>query len=218
MIELVGINKSYPQKKDVLKDISLRIPEKSFVSIMGKSGSGKTTLLNILGLIDSFSKGKYLFYGKDISKLNSSHLAHVRNQNIGFVFQAYNLIPGMSVYENVMLPHLYSRQRINQGHIERIHFLLKRFNLTDLKDKDVNLLSGGEKQRVSLCRALTLNPNLIIADEPTGNLDNENTQIVMDYFKELNMDGKTIIIVTHDINVAQQATTRFFLEEGVLLK
>lgn len=218
MINLVNISKSYPNKSRVLKDIYINIAQRDFVSIQGKSGSGKSTLLNIIGLLDNYSEGEYYFKGKSISSMKRNYLAKIRNIELGFVFQSYNLITSSSVYDNVILPFYYGNGFISDMDKEYISYIFKKLDIEDLKNKNVDLLSGGEKQRVCIARALVKNASIVIADEPTGNLDPINKKIVIDIFKKLNNEGKTIIIVTHDNEVANMASTKYQLEGGFLYK
>lgn len=206
-IELSGIKKSYD--KPVLKDICLSVTNYSYVTIVGKSGSGKSTLMNILGLIEGFDGGVYRFNntvikkGKDYSKL--------RYENIGFIFQSYNLIPTLTCRENIMLPLVYSSKQ--SGSFDEI---IESLDIADLLDKKVTVLSGGEKQRVAIARALLLNPSLIIADEPTGNLDPTNTRTVLNLLEKENKKGRAVIMITHDDTIAREAGKVYRLENGVL--
>ncbi|MDE6208812.1 MAG: ABC transporter ATP-binding protein [Lachnospiraceae bacterium] len=214
MIELKNISKSFGTR-EVLKDINLSVKEGELISIMGKSGSGKTTLLNILGFFEYLTKGKYYFEGKLIK--NENQMSRIRNMNMGFVFQAYNLIPRLTVYENIMLPIYYSLDRKHRKErIKGVNELIEKYGLIDIKDSFVENISGGEKQRACMARALVCDAGLIISDEPTGNLDENNKNNVLDMFKEMNKNGKTIIIVTHDKQVENIATRKYFLEEGEL--
>lgn len=214
IIELIDIYKSFGSR-EVLKGINLKIYKGDMISIMGKSGSGKSTLLNILGFFDIQTSGKYMYGGKEIKK--NSLRSEIRNSNMGFVFQSYNLIPGLTVYENIVLPIYYSvHTKKVKNWINKVDELLEKYNLTEIRDSYVENISGGEKQRVCMARAIVCDANLIISDEPTGNLDIRNKQIVLDIFKELNSQGKTILIVTHDRDVEQIATKKFYLDGGEL--
>ena len=195
----------------VLKGISFQVTEGEFVGIMGKSGCGKTTLLKTLGMIDKPTDGTIKFMGEDTSELYGDKLADIRNSKIGFIFQAYNLIPTLTCKENIELPSLYSRTGPQD-----IDLLSGILNISHLLDKKTAYLSGGEKQRVAIARALVLNPSLIIADEPTGNLDEVNTKEVLNILKNENDKGRAIIVITHDMKVALNAKRRYRLEEGVL--
>lgn len=206
-IVLEGIKKQYD--RPVLKNICLNVTNDSYVTIVGKSGSGKSTLMNILGLIENFDEGLYKF--NDIVIKNDKDYSKLRSENIGFVFQSYNLIPTLTCRENIMLPMQYSNKKPSD-----LDEIIRSLDIVDLLDKRVVLLSGGEKQRVAIARALLLNPSLIIADEPTGNLDRFNTQIVLDLLESENKKGRAIIMITHDEAIAKRSKQVFRLENGVL--
>lgn len=206
-IVLEGVKKQYD--RPVLKNICLNVTNYSYVTIVGKSGSGKSTLMNILGLIENFDEGLYKF--NDIVIKNDKDYSKLRSENIGFIFQSYNLIPTLTCRENIMLPMQYSNKKPSD-----LDEIIRSLNIVDLLDKRVVLLSGGEKQRVAIARALLLNPSLIIADEPTGNLDRVNTQIVLDLLESENKKGRAIIMITHDEAIAKRAKQVFRLENGVL--
>lgn len=214
IIKLDNINKSYDENK-ILIDLNLEVKEGEFVSIIGDSGSGKTTLLNVVGLMDTKDSGSYLFNNIEINKQNSE-FSKIRSKEIGFVFQSYHLISYLTVVENILLPEIYSNNKKNDLIISDKDELIKEFNLEGLINKKVKYLSGGEKQRVALARALIMNPKLIICDEPTGNLDSMNTSIIIETLKKQNKMGKTILLVTHDLNIANQATTKYELKGGRL--
>lgn len=199
IIELVNISKSF--HKSILNDFSLSIFEGDFLVIKGESGVGKTTLLNIIGLIEPFDKGNLLIEGKDISFIKPSNYAKLRNDLIGYVFQMYHLIPSLSVIENISLPTLYGN---NKG--INVKELLSLFKIEDLKNKNIINLSGGEKQRVCLARALIQDPKIILADEPTGSLDSVSSKNVVNHLKNLNQRGKTIVVVTHSNEFDDLAT------------
>lgn len=212
LIKLDKISKSFGDRK-ILDNISLEIYEGELITIMGKSGAGKTTLLNILGFLENVDKGDYYFDGK----LVSAKLSNViRNRNIGFVFQAYNLIPKLTVYENIVLPIYYSdiNAKEKKRYIDRLPDMMRKYNIEHIKDSYVDYISGGEKQRVCLARALACDAKLIISDEPTGNLDAQNTDIVLEELAKMNKLGKTVIIVTHDEEVEKIATRKLYLGEG----
>lgn len=206
-IVLESIQKSYDRL--VLKNICLNVTNYSYITIVGKSGSGKSTLMNILGLIESFDKGLYKF--NDVIIRNDRDYYKLRSENIGFIFQSYNLIPTLTCKENIMLPLHYSKKKSND-----LDEIIQSLDIVDLLDKKVVLLSGGEKQRVAIARALLLNPSLIIADEPTGNLDSVNTQIVLDLLEKENKKGRAVIMITHDETIAKKAKKVYKLEKGVL--
>ena len=206
-IELQGVRKSYD--RPVLRDICLKVENYSYVTILGKSGSGKSTLMNILGLIESFDGGVYTF--NDVVIKNDRDYSKLRSENIGFIFQSYNLIPTLTCRENIMLPTLYSKKK--PADLDEI---IDSLDIGGLLDKRVVLLSGGEKQRVAIARALLLNPSLIIADEPTGNLDRFNTQTVLDLLEKENKKGRAVIMITHDEAIAKRSKQVFTLKNGVL--
>ena len=183
------------------------------MTIKGKSGSGKSTLLNILGFIDKYDSGQYLF---DLQKVKRKKYSNFRNESIGFVFQNYNLISGLSVIDNIKIPYLYSKKSFD-NYLEHLNFLLSFLKIEDLTSKNVADLSGGEKQRVAICRALSLKPKLLLADEPTGNLDPLNKKIILDIFKQVNeYYGITILIVTHDDIFDEISDRNFKIEDGYL--
>jgi putative ABC transport system ATP-binding protein len=203
---------------DALAGVSLDIGEQEFVAIMGPSGSGKSTLMHILGCLDSPTSGQYLLKGKDVSGLRSDDLARVRNRDMGFVFQAYNLLPQMSALENVLLPCSYADQNLRAHEVKmRAMELLERLGLRErMKNRPVEL-SGGEQQRVAIARALMMDPPIILADEPTGNLNSKGAREILDVFKELHSEGKTIIYVTHDDNIGAQAERVIRIRDGVIV-
>lgn len=218
MIELKNINKYYitgDEKLHALKDINLKVEDGDFLAIMGPSGSGKSTLIKILGLIDKKYTGVYEFNGQDINTLKDNVLSKFRNKEIGFVFQNFNLIKRLTVRENVELPMLYAGKNIKDTK-EVVTELLKKVGIEN-KDKQLpSNLSGGQQQRVSIARSLVNNPSLIIADEPTGALDSKTSKEIMDIFNELNKEGITIIVITHDINVANRAKKVMHIFDGEL--
>ena len=221
MIELKNITKTY-QTGDVvtqvLKGVHLRVEKGEFVAIKGASGSGKTTIMHIIGLLDRPSGGEYLFEGKDVAKMTDEQLAALRNEKIGFVFQAFYLLPRTSVLENVMLPTLYSKhKRDEKQDRERALELLNRVRLSHRVNNFPNQISGGEMQRVAIARALMNDADVILADEPTGNLDLANTEQVMSIFRELHALGKTIIIVTHEEEVAKQCERIIHVRDGIIV-
>ncbi len=212
IIELKNIEKAYG-KLSVLKKISFSVNKGEIVTIKGKSGSGKSTLLNILGFIDKYDSGQYLF---DLQKVKRKKYSNFRNESIGFVFQNYNLISGLSVIDNIKIPYLYSKKSFD-NYLEHLNFLLSFLKIEDLTSKNVADLSGGEKQRVAICRALSLKPKLLLADEPTGNLDPLNKKIILDIFKQVNeYYGITILIVTHDDIFDEISDRNFKIEDGYL--
>ena len=220
LVVLKNITKSYKTGKisyQVLKGINLEVEEGDFLAIMGASGSGKSTLLNIIGLLDKPDSGTYILDGQEVSKLNKRELAYLRNRKIGFVFQAFYLVPWATAVENVLLPLLY-RGKINKEDEKKAVKLLKRLGLEKRINAKPNELSGGEQQRVAIARALITNPKLLLADEPTGNLDSKSSQEVMSIFKELNENGITIIMVTHDPEIADFAKKIKIIKDGTFIK
>ena len=220
ILELKNISKTYFSNEDLfyaLKNISLKINEGEFVSITGPSGSGKSTLMHMIGLLDNPTSGQILLNGKDISGLKEKQLAQVRNITLGFVFQQFNLLPKTSALENVILPLLYSdvpkKKRIDLG-IE----MLKKVGLEDKMKNTPAQLSGGQQQRVAIARALINNPQIILADEPTGNLDSKSGTNVMEFFHYLHeKEGRTIVIVTHDMDLAKEAKRMIIIKDGQII-
>lgn len=202
----------------VLKGLDFTIKEQEFVGIMGKSGCGKTTLLKILGLIDKPTRGNVYFYGRNASELWSDELADIRRRKIGFVFQDFYLLNSLSVEENIMLPMVLDKAEVKDCYRNAQKFG-KKFGVNHLLKKQPYEISGGEKQRVAICRALINNPDLVLADEPTGNLDSKSGQIVIDALKEINEKmKKTIIMVTHDPQMASYCSRLILLKDGVILE
>ncbi|MDT2830359.1 ABC transporter ATP-binding protein [Vagococcus carniphilus] len=218
MIELKHVTRKFTNgdiENIVLKDINLTILEGEFVCILGTSGSGKSTLLNIIGLIDNQSSGDYLLENKEMTQEKSSSFASIRGEKFGFVFQSFHLANELTVIENVAMPLGY--QGISKkNRLKRSRDVLKMVGLTSKEELYPNLLSGGEKQRVAIARALVNHPKIIIADEPTGNLDLKNTQIIMKLFEEFNQKGVTIILVTHDESLVKKAHRIYHIEDGVI--
>ena len=205
IIEIKNLSKVYDNEIKVLDNINLSIKKGELIAIMGPSGSGKSTLLNILGLIDVQSSGNYYIEGKEVKDLMKNKPNLVRNKLFGFIFQYYTLLKQYTVIENVMLPLTY-RKISNKERVEKSILYLKKVGLFHLKDKKINKLSGGQQQRVAIARALVTEPEIILADEPTGNLDQKTGQDIMDLLIEINAAGKTVIIVTHDYNIAKQCS------------
>lgn len=221
MIQLEQITKNYSNATEeikVLKGISFTIQDGEFVAIMGPSGSGKSTLMHILGALDTPTSGKYLLDGRDISSFSDKELAGIRKEKIGFVFQAFNLLPRATVLRNVSLPLIYMRvpkkEREARARVALISTGLDESRFDHLS----NQLSGGQMQRVAIARALVTNPSLILADEPTGNLDTQTGEIVLDTFKKLNDKGHTIILITHERDVAEHAQRIIYLRDGMVVK
>lgn len=205
IIEIKNLSKVYDNEIKVLDNINLSIKKGELIAIMGPSGSGKSTLLNILGLIDVQSSGNYYIEGKEVKDLMKAKPNLVRNKLFGFIFQYYALLKQYTVIENVMLPLTY-RKISNKERVEKSILYLKKVGLFHLKDKKINKLSGGQQQRVAIARALVTEPEIILADEPTGNLDQKTGQDIMNLLIEINAAGKTVIIVTHDYNIAKQCS------------
>lgn len=200
-----------------LNGISLAIEKGEFVAIMGASGSGKSTLMNILGCLDSPTRGKYYLEGVEVSRFSKNELAGIRNRKLGFVFQSFNLLSRTTVVENIELPLIYSK-RISETDRERIHQTLRILGIDGFQKHYPNQLSGGQQQRVAIARAVVNNPALLLADEPTGNLDSATSTEVMKVFKKLNQDmGITIILVTHETDIAQHARRVIVLKDGKVL-
>ena len=220
VIKLGNITKDYALDEvvtKVLKGISFTIYESDFIAITGRSGSGKSTLMNILGLLDIPTSGHYYFNGIDVKKMNENDLAFTRNRELGFVFQSFNLLPRSSSLENVILPATYAGVGVREREAKAKELLIK-LDLENEMYKRPNKLSGGQQQRVAIARALMNNPNIILADEPTGNLDTKSGEIVMKILKDLNREGKTIILITHEDDIAAQAKKVIKLADGLLTK
>ncbi|RPD98628.1 ABC transporter ATP-binding protein [Aureibaculum marinum] len=219
MIEIKNLHKSYPIGKDklhVLKGLNLSIKEGEFVSIMGSSGSGKSTLLNILGLLDEHDEGEYILNGQVIQKLNEKKAAILRNKFLGFVFQSFNLINYKTALENVSLPLYYSgvgrkeRQKIAMEYLEKVELGAWANHLP-------SEMSGGQKQRVAIARALVTQPKVILADEPTGALDSATSSAVMQILKDINKEGMTILVITHEEDIAEQTKRIVRLKDGIIM-
>ena len=222
-IEIKNLKKIYNANKSIeveaLKSINLIIEKGDFCSIVGVSGSGKSTLLYILGCIDKQTEGTYLLEGKNVSKMSENELAQIRNKKIGFVLQDFGLIEEETVIENVRVPILFCKDKnLIRNFRNKAEKLLKDLGIENLKDKKVNLLSGGQRQRVAIARALINDPELILADEPTGSLDTNTAQNIMNIFKELNKSGKTIIIVTHNKELAKETQKCVKIKDGLIYK
>lgn len=220
MIRLENINKLYEgdtYKIQALQDITLTIGEGEFVSIMGRSGSGKTTLLNIIGFLDTATSGTFLFGGKDVSHISSKNLWRYRRENIGFVFQNFALIDHNTVLENVILP-LQAMNVSRREAVKKADHLLDRMGIAEMKHKYPSQISGGQKQRVAIARALVADPKIILADEPTGALDADTAEEIMQIFQEIHAHGKTVVIVTHDDKIAAKTNRLIRLEKGTIVE
>ena len=218
MIETQNLIKEYEvgsQKVKALNGINLSVNEGEFISIMGPSGSGKTTLMNIIGCLDTPTKGSYTLNNKVVSKLTDNELAKIRNKEIGFVFQSFHLLARNSALNNVMLPLKYAGCKESEA-IERCTDALRKVGLSDRKNHSPSELSGGQQQRVAIARALVNNPSILFADEPTGNLDSKTGNDVMKLFKELNQGGQTIILITHEDSIAEQSNRIITIKDGLI--
>jgi putative ABC transport system ATP-binding protein len=218
IIHLENIRKSYylgRNELQVLKGISMDVFKNEYVALMGPSGSGKSTLMNILGCLDSPSGGKYILNGKDVSRMPDNDLAEVRNKEIGFVFQQFNLLPRLTALENVALPLVYSGVS-KKERIERAAATLSKVKLDDRSHHKPNELSGGQCQRVAIARALVNNPSIILADEPTGNLDSKTSHEIMDLLGKIHADGNTVILVTHEEDISMFAHRVIRLRDGII--
>jgi len=216
VIRIEGLHKSYETSAGLfpaLKDVSLDITAGEFVAIMGPSGSGKSTFMNLLGCLDKSSAGRYVLDGRDVAELGKDELALLRNRTIGFVFQGFNLLPRMSLLENVALPLIYCGIDHKERE-ERARDLLAKVGLEGYAASMPNKISGGQQQRVAIARALINRPRLILADEPTGNLDSHTGEEIMTLFNELNREGITIVLVTHETGIAQHAKRQVRFHDG----
>ena len=218
ILELKNINKTYVQGKletPVLKDVNFSMEEGEYVAIMGPSGSGKSTLMNIIGCLDVATSGQIFIDGEDISKLNDNQMADVRLKKLGFIFQSFQLLPYESAQENVALPLSYAGVPVKVRR-ERAAEALKQVGLGDRIKYAPIQLSGGQKQRVAIARAMAMNPKILLADEPTGALDQASGRAVMDIFDKLNAEGVSILMITHDANIAARAKRIVRIEDGIL--
>ena len=219
IITVDKVNKTYKNgslELQVLKNISFKVNKGEFLAIMGSSGSGKSTLMNILACLDSQYEGTYILDGIDISKLTENQLSEIRNKKIGFIFQSFNLLPRLSALENVELPLVYSSVPKAERH-KRAAELLEMVGLKDRMHHKPNELSGGQRQRVAIARALVNDPSIILADEPTGNLDSKSEEEIIEILQELNRTGKTIVIVTHEPNIGDIAQRKIVFKDGEII-
>ncbi|QUH19533.1 ABC transporter ATP-binding protein [Alkaliphilus sp. B6464] len=220
IIKIENLSKTYDTgavQVHALRDVSLSIEEGDFVAIMGKSGSGKSTLMNILGCLDRPTSGVYELDGINISKMESRELSSIRNKKIGFVFQSFNLIPRTSSLKNVELPMVYAKMGKKERQKRAIE-LLEKVGLGERLDHMPNEISGGQKQRIAIARALANKPAIILADEPTGNLDTSSSEEIMDLFTELNNEGVTVIVVTHEDNIAEYTKRIIRFRDGQIIE
>ena len=219
IITVDNINKTYKNgslELQVLKNVSFKVDKGEFLAIMGSSGSGKSTMMNILGCLDNQYEGKYILDGIDISKSSENELSEIRNKKIGFIFQSFNLLPRLTALENVELPLVYSSVPKEERH-KRANELLEMVGLKDRTHHRPNELSGGQRQRVAIARALVNNPSIILADEPTGNLDSKSEAEIIEILQKLNKMGKTIVIVTHEPNIGEIAQRKIVFKDGEII-
>jgi len=219
IIQIENLTKIYDTgsiQVEALKSVNLNVEKNEYVAIMGASGSGKSTLMNIIGCLDRMTSGKYILDGEDVSKLNDTQLAEIRNKKVGFVFQAFNLLPRLTALANVELPMIYAGIPASQRH-KRAKEALERVGLGDRMHHRPNELSGGQKQRVAIARALVNNPAILLADEPTGNLDTKSSIEIMDIFESLNNEGVTIVMVTHEADIAAHTKRNVVFRDGEII-
>ena len=217
MIRLNQISRIYQvggQTIHALDHIDLNVHASEFVAIMGRSGSGKTTLLNMLGCMDRPDDGKYCLDDQEVSAMDDDTLSRVRNRYMGFIFQSFHLLPRLTALENVLLPRRFHEEGLRELDRKRAFELLERVDLADRADHRPNELSGGQRQRVAIARALINKPRVVLADEPTGNLDSKTSDAIMDLLQELNREGQTIVMVTHELHIAKQASRQIFMQDG----
>ena len=220
IVEIKNVNKDYIQGKmsvNVLKDINLSVDKGEYIAIMGPSGSGKTTLMNIIGCLDVQTSGEYLLENQDVSKVNDDKMSDIRNQKIGFVFQQFHLLPKLNAMKKETIPLLY-RGYEKEERMKLASEALEKVGLGERKKFMPNQLSGGQCQRVAIARAIAGNPILLLADEPTGALDTKSGEQVMELFKKLNDEGATIIMITHEQEIAEHANKIYYIRDGMLRK
>ncbi|MDM7862219.1 ABC transporter ATP-binding protein [Alteromonas sp. ASW11-36] len=219
MLELAGIRKQFQNGDDIvvaLNDVSLSIAQNEFVAIMGSSGSGKSTLMNVLGCLDTPDAGSYFLDKQNIAQLDDDTLSHIRNQKIGFIFQTFHLLPKLSAYENILLPLRYAHANEDEAR-QRADVLVERVGLEHRKHHKPFEMSGGQRQRVAIARALINQPSVILADEPTGNLDSKTSVEIMQLLTELHHAGQTIVMVTHEDDIAEYAQRTIMMKDGDIL-
>lgn len=220
-LELSNITKTYnpgqENQVEALRGVSLTIEKTEFLAVTGKSGSGKSTLLHILGTLDSATSGTYLLEGREIGKMNDNQIAELRNQEIGFVLQDFGLILSKTAAENVEIPFMFSKTSLRQMK-EKVAFALERVGLKDKMNAKANQLSGGQKQRVSIARAIVNQPSLLLADEPTGALDSTTSEHILALLQDLNSQGLTIVLVTHDMQIASSCKSMVTIHDGLLVE
>ncbi len=217
LMQINNLNYCFPKAAtNTLKNITMSINKGEYLSIVGTSGSGKSTLLSILGLINQPSSGEYLILGRNTTNLTNKSISLIKNNEIGFIFQNFNLLNQFSVYDNVALPLSYNPAIKRNEYKEKVISALSLVNMSNFQDRMPGQLSGGQQQRIAIARALVNSPSIILADEPTGNLDSENSRQVFELIKKLNKTGITICLITHDINYAEQADTVFEMQDGEL--
>lgn len=218
LLEVKNLQKIYTtrfggNKVEALRDVSFEVEKGEFIAIMGESGSGKSTLLNIISVLDRATNGNVLLNGQNVSNIKDKDLAAYRRQNLGFVFQDFNLLDNFSIKDNILLPLVISRQKYKEMNIKLLP-LVKRLGIEDLVNKFPYEVSGGQKQRAAVARALIIEPELVLADEPTGALDSKSADSLMDLFQTINKNGQTILMVTHSIKAASRASRILFIKDG----
>lgn len=219
MIKLQNVIKDYQTGKisfRALNGVNLNISKGDYVGLVGPSGSGKSTLMNLIGCLDVPTSGKYFLEGDDVATFNNNRLADLRNTKIGFVFQAFNLLPYATAFENIEIPLIFSKTK-GAARKKRINELLELVGLSDKSNNKPTEMSGGEMQRVAIARALANEPDLILADEPTGNLDSKSGEAIVNIFDMLSKDGKTIMIITHDVNIAKHTNRIIYIKDGQIV-
>lgn len=222
VISLENVSKEYTLGDGsifkALKTINLQINNGEYVSLVGPSGSGKSTLMHVIGLLDKPTSGKVEINGGDILNLNDDSMSTLRSEFVGFVFQQFNLINKLTIKENILLPANYARKKLDYNPEERAEYLMERFGILSKKDSFPNRISGGQQQRVAIARSLIMKPQLILADEPTGNLDTKTGDEIMKLFDELNNEGITILVVTHEPDIAQRTKKQIKIKDGEVVK